>query len=188
MSLNIAQLSTMRPELPWLHFSLGATLAFLVFCFPWSPEEAFWRRPRGAPLACLFPLQSLGCFYVDVASPTPAARRPGRAVSSASPLLPSSSLLFFLSIWTLCRMPPSRDLQDWHTFAPITLQKFSKVSSNVLLVHFQKWFLQKSVFHFWLSLINSILRLYQNFATIFRELKKYGDLQNWWISWNFRMN
>ena len=43
---NIAQLSTARQEQLWRHFSLGATLAFFVFCVPLSPEGAFWRRPR----------------------------------------------------------------------------------------------------------------------------------------------
>ena len=49
--LGIAQLSTARQELPWLHFPLGATLAFLALCAPLSPEEAFWRRPGAAVLA-----------------------------------------------------------------------------------------------------------------------------------------
>ena len=48
---NIAQLSTARQEQFWRHFSLGATLAFFVFCVPLSPERAFWRRPGAAPLA-----------------------------------------------------------------------------------------------------------------------------------------
>ena len=34
LHLNIAQLSTARQELPWLHFPLGATLAFLALCAP----------------------------------------------------------------------------------------------------------------------------------------------------------
>ena len=54
LSLNIAQLSTTRPELPWLHFSLGATLAFFCFCSPGSPEEAFLRRPGAASFASFF--------------------------------------------------------------------------------------------------------------------------------------
>jgi hypothetical protein len=60
LHLNIAQLSTARQELPWLHFPLGDfeggdfegfTLAFLSFCAPLSPEVAFWRRPGAAVLA-----------------------------------------------------------------------------------------------------------------------------------------
>ena len=62
--LNIAQLSTARQELPWLHFPLGATLAFLA---PLSPEVAFWRRPGAAALAS---------FCVDTASLIPAQRSP----------------------------------------------------------------------------------------------------------------
>ena len=54
LSLNIAQLSTARQELLWLHFPLGATLAFFDFCAPWSPEEAFCQRPGAAPLASVF--------------------------------------------------------------------------------------------------------------------------------------
>ena len=49
--MNIAQLSIARQELPWLHFPLGATLAFLAFCAPLSPAVAFWRCPGAAVLA-----------------------------------------------------------------------------------------------------------------------------------------
>ena len=42
---NNAQFSTTLQEQLWRHFSLGATLAFLVFCVPLSSDGAFWRRP-----------------------------------------------------------------------------------------------------------------------------------------------
>jgi len=60
----------------WLHFPLGATLAFLAFCVPWSPEEAFWQRPGAAPLASFLmttlenswrDLQDLRVFAVNFA-------------------------------------------------------------------------------------------------------------------------
>jgi len=48
---NMAYKVHTQRTLLWLHFPLGATLAFLAFCVPWSPEDAFWRRPGAAPLA-----------------------------------------------------------------------------------------------------------------------------------------
>ena len=44
LSLNIAQLSTVRQELRWLHFSLGGTLAFFDFCVPlWKALDEIYQ-------------------------------------------------------------------------------------------------------------------------------------------------
>ena len=48
LHLNIAQLSTARQELPWLHFPLGATLAFLALGVPYYREPPRSRLPPWA--------------------------------------------------------------------------------------------------------------------------------------------
>ena len=100
--LNIAQLSTARQEQLWRHFSLGATLAFFVFCVPLSPEGAFWRRPGAAPNTRWKALDEIYTIYTLLHLCNP-IERPWKALQTA-PEKKLSDRSFCIAQHSKCRL------------------------------------------------------------------------------------